>query len=222
MPPDGGARTKKEPRRKAAPCTTPARDSPVHRLLRQQVRRRLLVVRRGLLRHLGRTLLLERRVDRRLVGAAVLEQHLTLRRVLLAQAGARAGNRASRVVRRSRAVPDRPAVVHVPVTAVMVVMAVVVMVAVVMMAMMVVTMMVAAVMAAVMTTLGAGQRRVQQCKAERSGRSDGQKGGFTKHGSLLCDPWTASWRIVDCLSANRSMQLRQRFRPGMPKSGLNR
>ena len=44
----------------------------------------------------------------------------------------------------------------------------------------------AAMMAAVMTatvtavaTLGAGEGRVEQCKAERSGRSDGQKGGFT-------------------------------------------
>ena len=62
---------------------------------------------------------------------------------------------------------------------------------------------------------------VDQELAEGCGRSNGQKGGFTKHGSLLCDPWTASWRIVDCLSADRSMQLWQRFRPGMPKSGLN-
>ena len=154
-----------------------------HRLLRQKVRRSLLVVRRSLLRHLGRTLLLERRVDRRLVGAAVLEQHLTLRRVLLAQAGARAGNWASRVVSRGRAVPDRPAIVHVPVAAVMVVMAMamvmvvtVMMMAVMMMAVM--TTMMAAVMAAVTAAmaLGAGEGRVEQCKAEGCGRSDGQKG----------------------------------------------
>jgi hypothetical protein len=116
------------------------------------------------------------------------------------------------------------------VAAVMVVMAMVVMmtmmvmaVVVTMMVMAVMTTMVAAVMAAVTAAmaLGAGEGRVEQCKAEGCGRSNGQKGGFTKHGSLLCDPWTASWRIVDCLSADRSMQLWQRFRPGMPKSGLN-
>jgi hypothetical protein len=89
------------------------------------------------------------------------------------------------------------------------------------MVMVVTVMMMAVMMMAVMTTmmttmmaavtaamaLGAGEGRVEQCKAEGCGRSNGQKGGFTKHGSLLCDPWTASWRIVDCLSANKSMQL---------------
>jgi hypothetical protein len=32
---------------------------------------------------------------------------------------------------------------------------------------------------------GAGFRRAEHCKAERSGRRDGQKSGLAKHGTLL-------------------------------------
>ena len=172
----------KKPRRKAGVLRLkPEAWSLLNRLLRQHVRRLLLVARRGLLRRLDRALLLERRVDRRLVGAAVLEQNLTLRRVLLAQAGARtrrADDRARRVVDGPRRVPVRPivALVDVPVRTVMMVLTVVMV--------MVVTMM-AAVVAAVMATvmaamtapvaLGARQRRVQQSEPERRGRGNGQK-----------------------------------------------
>jgi hypothetical protein len=44
----------------------------------------------------------------------------------------------------------------------------------------------AAVSAAV--ALGAGDGRAEHCKAERSARGNGQKGGFPKHDILLMDP----------------------------------
>jgi len=35
---------------------------------------------------------------------------------------------------------------------------------------------------------GAGGDWIEHGKTERSTRGDGQKGGFAKHGTLLCDP----------------------------------
>ena len=61
-----------------------------------------------------------RRIDRRFVGAAILEQHRAFRGVFLAQAGAGAGDRDARravtgVTDRANAVPDRAVIANVPV-----------------------------------------------------------------------------------------------------------
>jgi len=164
--------------------------------LRRVANLRLRLDHAGLLRRL------DRRVHRHLVGAAILEQHRTLRRVFLGQAGAGTGNRGLRGIRGirdRRRVPDRPmpanvvmakvmAVMMAMVTVMMAVMMAVMTAAVHPAAVMAATVMAAAVMAAAVMAAavaatvtaaavaasGAGGDGIEHGKAERSGSHEGQ------------------------------------------------